>query len=271
MNDDIPADEVRRQARQSQVEHVTAMRTMRDIVARLFGGDDGDTHETDQAKADFLTNGLGRRRFLLLGGTTVATAAIFAACGSDDGDKSAATKAGDDKSKSDGEDGNGKTSDRNDITILRTAASIELLAVDVYQKAIDSGFVKTPAVADAAKLFQAQHKDHADLFNGATKAAGGKTFDQPNPVVMQSLQGPLGQLHDENGVVALALQLENAATATYLSSVGLFKDRTLNRAAMSVGGVEARHAAVLAGVLRQPQVPKAFFTKDGAVAPGTGV
>ena len=41
-----------------------------------------------------------------------------------------------------------------DVTILRTASSIEVLAVAVYQTAIDSGLVKTAAIGDAAKLFQ---------------------------------------------------------------------------------------------------------------------
>ena len=40
---------------------------------------------------------------------------------------------------------------------------------------------------------------------------------------------------------------------------------------MSVGGVEARHVAVLSSVLGMSPAPKAFQTKDGAVAAGTGV
>ena len=48
-------------------------------------------------------------------------------------------------------------------------------------------------------------------------------------------------------------------------------DATLNTALMSVGGVEARHAAVLASVLAQTAVPRAFGTTEGALPPGTGV
>ena len=258
---DISNEFVRREARESQAEHRSSMRTMRDLVDRLFG----DSNESGIAKADFATGGLNRRRFMQIGGLTVATAAVFAACGSDDSDNGSTSAEGDTATTM-----GGKGAD-SDISILRTASSLEVLAVDVYQKAIDSGLVKTAAVGDAAKLFQAQHKEHAELFQGATKKLGGEAFDKANPVVLQSLQGPIAALKDEKGVLELALMLEQAAAATYQSTVGAFKDLSLNQAAMSVGGVEARHVAVLSSVLGKPAVPKAFQTKDGAVAAGTGV
>lgn len=257
---DISSEYVRREAKASQVEHTTSMKAMRELVSRLFG----DTSESGIAKADFATGGLNRRKFMKIGGLTVATAAIFAACGDDDETDAADKAAGTDKMT-------GDDAATSDITILRTASSLEVLAVDVYQKAIDSGLVKTAAVGDAAKLFQAQHKEHAALFQGATKKLGGKEMTEANPVVLQSLQGPIAALADETGVVNLALMLEQAAAATYQSTVGAFKDVTLNQAAMSVGGVEARHVAVLSSVLKMPAAPKAFQTTDGAVAAGTGV
>ena len=260
---EISNDFVRREAKESQIEHVSAMQSMRDMVSRLFG----DTTESGFAKADFATGGLNRRKFMQVGGLTVATAAVFAACGSDDsGTADEAVDAADDEDSA-----SGGNASEGDIKILRTASSLEVLAVDVYQKAIDSGLVKTAAVADAAKLFQSQHKEHAELFQGATKKLGGEPMDKANPVVMQSLSGPLAALKDETGVLELALMLEQAAAATYQSAVGSFKDLSLNQAVMSVGGVEARHAAVLASVLQKPAVPKSFQTTEGAVPAGTGV
>lgn len=259
---DISNDFIRREARESQIEHVSAMRQMRDIVGRLFGG---DSNESASSKAAFLT-GVDRRGFLRIGGMSVATAAIFAACGSDDEGSSgtAAGGASDEEEESSG-------GDSSDITILRTASSLEILAVDVYQKAIDSGLVTTKAVADAAVLFQGQHREHAELFSGATKQMGGEAFEEANPEVLKALQPAIAALKDEAGVIKLAYDLENVAAATYFSTVGAFKDVKLNQAAMSVGGVEARHAAVLASVMDMPAVPKAFQTADGAVAAGTGV
>ena len=213
---------------------------------------------------------LGRRGFLQLGAAAVAGAAILAACGGDpDGADDADGAAGDDAAG----DGEGEGDDRSDADVrtLRTAASIELAAVELYQKAIDGGLLASAAAIEAAKAFQDHHEEHAALFNGAAKGAGGEAVEQPNSVVQLSLQTILGQARDEAGVLNVALQLENTATASYLSYVGRFDDAELNRAAMSVGGVAARHAAVLAALLRQPAATKAFFTVDGAVAAGTGL
>ncbi len=258
---DFSSDFVRQEARDSQAHHLSVMGSMRDLVARLFNG---ESNESGLAKADFATGGLNRRRFIHFGGLSVATAAVFAACGTDDTGRVPNADAGA-SAKPNPADA------RGDIQILRTASSLEVLAADVYDKAIKSGLVKTAAVGDAAALFQTQHREHAELFQGATKKLGGTPMTDPNPVVAQSLEGPIAALTDEMSVVQLALMLEQAAAATYQSSVGQFKDLKLNQAVMSVGGVEARHAAVLAGVLKQPPVPKAFQTKDGAVAAGTGV
>ena len=159
----------------------------------------------------------------------------------------------------------------SDVLLLRTASSIEHLAVAAYQIAIDSGLVTTAAVGDAAKLFQGHHVEHAAFFEAATKAAGGTPFTDANAAVLAQLQPTIDALKDEKGVLMLALLLERAAAATYQSGVGIVTDLTLNKALMSVGGVEARHAAVLAGVLGEAAVPLSFGTAEGAVASGTGV
>jgi hypothetical protein len=246
---DFSTDELRREARETQVAHASAMRHMREIVARLFTGD----HAAGAGAVD-------RRRFLQMSGLGVAGAAVLAACGNGGGSGSAS-----ETTTTEG------TTGASDVTILRTASSLEVLAADVYQKAIDSGLVTTAAVLDAMKLFQAQHKEHAGLFQGATKKLGGKPFEKANAVVLAQLQPAIAGLKDEPSAVKLALDLENTAAATYVASTGTFDDATLNQAVMAVGGVEGRHVAVLAKVLGQPQLAKAFWTTDGAVAPGTGV
>jgi hypothetical protein len=131
--------------------------------------------------------------------------------------------------------------------------------------------VTTPAVADAAKAFMSQHKDHAEAFEALTKRLGAKPYTEANPAVTQQLQPRIAALKAERDVIALALDLERSAAATYLASVGTFADLSLNEVIMSVGGVEARHAAVLAGVLGQPAIPAAFAATTGAVPPGTGL
>ena len=256
----IDRDHLRREARATQTEHDGAMGGLRDLVQRVL---DPSTRASDVHKSDVLLSGINRRRFLQIGGVGVLSAAVLAACGKDD-NKSAAT--GSDKSKTAGT--------ATDLAILRTASSLEHVAIDVYQKAIDNAGALgiTAAVADVAKLFQSQHRDHAGLFEGATKEAGGTPFTKANPAVMQSLATRIGALKTESDVLMLARDLENVAAATYQSTVGAFDNLAYNAAAMSVGGVEARHAALLNGVLKADQFPsKAFHTTQGAVAVGAGL
>lgn len=251
------SQELRREANDIQTDHVRSIGGMRELVKRLM---DPSTRAGASAKHDLLLSGFNRRRFLQIGGVSVLSGAILAACGSDDKDDAAAggTTA----------DGKGTANDR---TILRTASSLEHVAIDVYEKAIMSGLVTTAAVGDAAKLFQQQHRDHAALFEGATKEAGGEPFATANPAVLESLGGRIAALKSEMDIIVLARDLEGVAAATYQSTVGAFDNLKLNAAVMSVGGVEARHQAVLNSVLKQNANAVAFGKTDGAVAPGTGV
>ena len=251
------AHDLRREAKAIQEEHVRSMGGMRELVKRLI---DPHSRAEDAAKRDLLLSGVDRRRFLQIGGISVLSAAVLAACGSDDDDDAATTPTTTATTKSD-----------TDIAILRTASSLEHVAVDVYDKAIVSGLVTTVAVADTAKLFQQQHRDHAALFEGATKEAGGEVFGTANPAIMGSLAGRIAGLRSEIDVIRLARDLEAIATATYQSAVGSFDNAALNQATMSVGGVEARHAAVLNSVLAENAHPLAFHRIDGAVPAGTGV
>lgn len=258
---EISNDHLRRELRETVKDQSQAMRSMRDLVGRLFGG---GSKVDPAAKADVVLGGLNRRRFLQVGGLSIASAAILAACGTDDGDTAGpATTAG------------GASQD-TDVLILRTASSLERYAVDLYDLAIASGLVTTAAIGDAAKLFREQHLEHAMLFEGATEAkAPGQAFRDPNPAVAEMLQPRVDALGSETQVIQLAYDVEAAAAATYFSTVGAFEDANLNTSAMSVGGVEARHVAILGGVLmseESPSVPPSGFqTADGAVAAGTGV
>jgi Ferritin-like domain len=282
---DINGDELRREAAEIDIEHRRAMPMLRDALARIFGGD-GNLSEDQRARAVL---GMDRRSALKLGGVVLLGGAVMAACGSDNTNSSAGAATTGAATTGAPTTGAATTAPAasattaaaaaasGDVTILRTASSIEELAVAAYQTAIDSGLVKTAAIGDAAKLFQSQHKEHSAQFQAATKAAGGQPFTMPNPAVLAAIKPMVDALKDEKGVVALAFELETAAAQAYQSYVGTFTDPKLNPAIMAVGGVEARHAAVLAQVLNSlgdtsaMPVPKAFQVTDNAVMAGTGV
>ncbi len=274
---DINQDEVRRQAWATREDHAASLPKMEEALDRLFDPDNGYTPE----QKSVVLGGLNPKSFYKVGGLMLAGATIIAACGSDKNDSAttaapattagaAATTAGGAATTAAGS--SSSMAGTGDVAALQTASSLEELAVAVYQTAIDSGLVKTAAIGDAAKLFQSQHKEHSQLFQGATSKAGGTPFAKPNPAVLEQLQPTIKALKDETGIVMLAHSLETAAAETYQKVVGTLKDLTLNQAFMSVGGTEARHAVILASVLKMsPLIPKAFQPVDMAVPVGTGI
>ena len=161
-----------------------------------------------------------------------------------------------------------------DVTFLRTAQSVEVLAVDTYQTALDSGLLTTPALADTIRLFQEQHREHAGLLSATTIDAGGTPYDEPNSYLAEKVVDPaVAGLSDESTVVALALELENTAAQTYVFAAEVLSVPALRQGIMSIGGVEARHISVLYTVQEQPPVPFPFMPArarvpaDGYVPP----
>lgn len=268
-------DEVRRGLREARAEQQAALPRWREAVARVF--DPAGRHSTATKQAVL---GLpDRRAFLRVGGMTVAMSAVVAACGSDSEEDLPVTGT-----LPTVEEATGliETSQELDVTLLRTAQSIEVLAVQTYQAAIDSGLVTTPAVAEAAQLFQQQHDEHAGLLAATTTDAGGTPYDQPNPYLDEQVVGPaVAALTSETDVVALAVELENTAAQTYVFAAEALSTPALRQGIMSIGGVEARHLTVLYTVQEQPPAPfpfmprrdridaKGYLPEDGPLTPTT--
>jgi hypothetical protein len=256
---EFPRDEVRRQLREAQRDHDAALPSWRDALRRVFDPDGTVTPATKRA----LLGVPDRRRFLTIGGMTVAASAVLAACGGSEEEQLPVTGTLPPRAEA------GATTtttpeqgQESDVTLLRTAQSIEVLAVDVYQQALDSGLVTTPAVADAAALFQQHHRDHAEAVAQATTAAGGQPYDEPNAYLLETVITPaLAVLDTQEAVVSLAYDLENLATQTYVYAAELLTTPLLRQAAMSIGAVEARHVSVLLAVQDQPPVPFAFMPR----------
>lgn len=156
---------------------------------------------------------------------------------------------------------------------LQTGTALELLILDVYDKAEKSGLLTTPAIAEAAKLFTQNHKQHLELFQTETAKLAGAAITRPHQALASQLEGRVAGVHDETAVVGLLLDLERVAAATYQGDVGFFSEQShvLNQVVMSVAGIAARQAAVWAGLLGQPMVPSAVSATTGALTPGSGL
>ena len=257
---DLNRDEMRRELKAIDADNRAIMPRWYDALRQIVGG--GTTMSTDEKAALLGVPAPGRRHFFKIGGATIMGAAVLAACGSDDNGAATTTTAGG------GETTTTAATGGMDMALARTAASLEKLAVDTYQTGIDSGLVTTAAIASAATLFQEHHQAHLDALNGAIKGLGGKEITEPNKAVFDALIKPaVDAAKAEADIVKLALDLENAAAQTYAYAGGTLSVPALRSTIMTIGGIEARHAAVLQ-VAAQGASPLDVFPGKRAFFPG---
>lgn len=140
-----------------------------------------------------------------------------------------------------------------DVELLQTAASIENLAVAVYQKAAglpawESG-ASNPLLLQFVTTTIKQHTEHAAAFNAAISALGGKTQSGIDTVVDSSVVTPaLARITKPADVLGLALTLEEGAAQTYVKFGGLADSPQALTPFATIAPVEAQHAAVLLAV-----------------------
>lgn len=259
---DLNRDEMRRELRAIDAANKAAMPKWYDALRRVVGG--GTTMSTDEKAALLGVPSPGRRHLFKMGGATILGAAVLAACGSDEEDTSGDTSS----TAPMGNSGDAAADSSMDLPLARTAASLEKLAVDTYQVAIDSGLVTTMAIGDAAKLFQEHHQTHLDALNGVIAGAGGQEVTEQNAAVFKALVEPaVGAAKTEADIVMLAYDLESAAAQTYAFAGGALSMPELRSTIMTIGGIEARHAAVLQ-VAAMAASPLDVFPDGRAFYPG---
>jgi len=200
-----------------------------------------------------------------IGGVAVLASAVLAACGGDTEPAASPTTAAPPDATT--TLAGGSRVDTGDLAVFRFAASLENLAVAAYEAG--APLITTPALLAAAKLFQTHHKDHAKLFNSQLTANGQKPFTEPNAAVLASMKPQIDALKTEADVLKFAQDLELAAASTYFSNVGVLKGEKLGYAAMTIGGTEYRHAALLSMVNNIPiqSTASGFLTTKEAIAP----
>jgi len=257
---DISNDGVRRALRGIDAQHRLELGETAEVIDRLY-----QDEAPDQEKWDVLAGGTNRATWMRVGGVAVLTSAVLAACGNDVAPKPATTAppAGGTTTTIAG----GSRISVDDLMVLRFSASLENLAVAAYD--IGAPLLSTPTMQAVAKLFQGHHKEHALLFNGQLTANGQKAFTEPNPVVLQMLKPQIDGLKTEADVLRFAQDLELKAASTYFSTVGVLKGEKLGYAAMTIGGTEYRHAALLSMVNNIPiqSTASGFLTANEAIIP----
>jgi Ferritin-like domain len=202
---------------------------------------------------------IDRRRFLRLGGWTIAWAVVVVAC--EDTDVPSARRAG--RPQADGPSA--------DTAILRTASSLEVVAISVYRDLLRSGVVAAAELFQRVSLLRDHHREHAALLHRLTEEAGGDPFTAPNPIVLAGAQPRVDAVTEESAALVLAAEIEAMLAESYQANVGTLEQARLRQGLMAVGAAEARHVGLLATIVGGSAAPTAFQTVDLAVAPGTGL
>ena len=175
------------------------------------------------------------------------------------------------------------TMNSTDIEILQTAASIEVLAVATYGKALTLPFIggssANPVVKAFAMTTKGQHADHLAAFNAAAASLGGAKQTAADPKYAPVVQKAVPTLKTPLDVVSLARTLEMVAAQTYVNDCGLLTSSAARKVTASIMGVEAQHVAVLdavaalltAGAPQLISLSKATAAKLPAVAGTVGI
>jgi rubrerythrin len=118
-----------------------------------------------------------------------------------------------------------------DVEIAKLAATAELLAIDVYTKAIDTGFFEDDVLAYMEAARQ-NEQDHYDALAGVlgSEAPSGVMFTYPD-----------GTFADAGSIAATGVALETAFVGAYLGAVEALESNDLRAVAGQIGANEAQH------------------------------
>jgi hypothetical protein len=127
-----------------------------------------------------------RRQFLQWGTATIVGAAVLGACtGGDNGTSAPGLPPTTASSESSG--GAGPT----DLTLAKTAASLELMLVGAYQQLAASRLVTNPAFLTLTSVFEQHHRQHLDALNGIITSTNGQpAISAPNDVMENQIVRP---------------------------------------------------------------------------------
>lgn len=219
-------------------------------------------------------SGVTRRR-MLLGGGAAALGLVAAACGTDDDpfvledppDPNLIPESGQGGGGGEQPPPSGQPS--GDIATAKLAASLEVLAVNTYQAALDAaGNGSLPNVPEAVATFittvQGHHVAARDAWNDLLTSLGEAEVTEPPPQLANDINTAFGQASDVPAVAELALMLEQTAADTYFDAIPTIMNGEALALAASIQPLDMQHAAILRYVLGQYPVPNSFADAESS-------
>lgn len=139
----------------------------------------------------------------------------------------------------------------SDIDILNFALTLEYLETNFYEVKAKSIGLSGEAKSLAAE-FGSQEAEHVAALTKAISAGGGTPAKMPKFVFPAT---------DQASFLKLAYTLENVGVGAYNGAGPSLQNPTLLAAAGSIVQVEARHAAAIGLLTKQPVTPDGAFDK----------
>ncbi len=211
-----------------------------------------------------------RRGFLAFAGLGAA-GVMLASCGSSDDTttSTASSAAGTSGTVAGGTATSGAAN--VDLDTATFAAGLEVLAVQTYTTAAGAasmGALGTvpPAVGEYVGTALAHHQAALDKWNAVLKAGGKAAVTEPNAKLKPTVDAALAKVTNVGDAAALALMLEEIASATYQKAVPTLTDKAATELAGSLQIIDAQHVAILLFVAGQYPVPETFAKTEKAAS-----
>ncbi len=197
------------------------------------------------------------RRRVLLGGGAGALALVAAACGGNEALDPSSTG----EPAGEGAAGGGG----GDVTIAKTAAGLEVLAVNTYNSALGAPLNYPAAVAEFATTARDHHQAHLDAWNDLLTQLGESEVSEPPGDLAGQVNTQFAAVTDVTGVAELALMLEEIAASTYFAVIPMIENEQALRLAATIQPIDMQHAAVLHYVMGDYPVPETFADAEQSV------
>jgi hypothetical protein len=209
-----------------------------------------------------------RRRFLQWGTATIVGTAVLGACTSDDSNNARRGQPPTTVSPA-SSSGAGPT----DLTLAKTAASLEVMLIDAYAQLAASRLVTSSPLLTYATVFTQHHTAHLAALNGIITTTDGQApVKDPNAVMEDQIVRPaLAAAQTQDDISHLFFTLEDAIAQTYVYASTAMSKPDLRSTMMTIGGIEARHRALLGVQVEQLSLddlfPSAFASADNPLPP----
>lgn len=140
----------------------------------------------------------------------------------------------------------------SEADVLERAVKLEQTAVVAYGAAVEDGLLRQP-LAELARLFRGQEREHADALTAALEDLDRKPPRPPTPEEVG-----LRRLASQDDVLRFLIEHENRTVVAYIDAQRRLEDEALLGTVAQIMANDGQHLVVLRQALGEDAVPAAF-------------